>query len=73
MELTDGRVDKYEVNIIIENFIDHIDDQIWDTGILEEIVAFCREPNVDMPIEEQAYTNVNGIHHPVITTKGWDV
>ena len=35
LELLDGRVDKYAVNIIIENLIDQVDDQEWDTGFLE--------------------------------------
>ena len=73
MELPDGRDDAYVVNIIIENLIDIVDDQGWDTGIFEETVAFCRDPYVAIPIGEQAYTNVNGIRCPVITTKVWDV
>ena len=35
LELLDGRVEKYAVNIIIENLIDQVDDQGWDTGILQ--------------------------------------
>ena len=35
LELTGRRVDEYEINIIIENTIDQVDDQVWDTGILE--------------------------------------
>ena len=37
------------VNIIIDNLIFQVDDQDWDTGILEDIVAFCRDPDMDIP------------------------
>ena len=73
MEFPYGRVDEYTFNIIIENLIDHFDGQVWDTGILEEMVAVCSDPNVAIPTVEQAYTNFNGIRSPLITTKGWGV
>ena len=73
LEFPDVRVDEYAFNIIIDNLIDQVDDQGWDIGILEEIVAFRRDPDVDIPTGEQAYTNFNGIHHPVITKTCWDV
>ena len=73
MEFPDRRVYEYHVIIIIENPIDHIDDQGWDTGILEDIVAFHRDPDVDILTGEKACTNVNGIQLPVITKKGWYV
>ena len=53
MELPDGRDDAYVVNIIIENLIDQIDDQVWDSGVLEEIVSFFRDPDVAIPTGEQ--------------------
>ena len=37
-----------KVKIIIDNLIGKIDDQGWDTRILEEIVAFCCDPDVDI-------------------------
>ena len=40
------RVDEYAANIIIENTIDQIYDQVWDTRILEEIASFHRDPDV---------------------------
>ena len=46
LQFSDGIVDEYDINIIIENIIDHIDDLGWDTGILEDIVAFCSDPDV---------------------------
>ena len=49
MESPYQRVDEYAANIIIENTIDQIYDQVWDTGILEEIVAFHRDPDVAIP------------------------
>ena len=73
LELQDGRVDEYTVNIIIENLIDKIDDQVQDTVILEELVSFYRVPDVAIPIADQAHKNSNGIQRLVVTTKGWDV
>ena len=73
LEIPDGRVDEYAVNIIIENIIEQIDDQGWNTGILEQIVALLSDPDVDIRTGEQSFTNVNRIQRPVITTKGWDI
>ena len=73
MELIDVGVDKYAVNIIIDNIIEQVDDQVWGSIILEEIVSFCRDMDGSIPIEEHSYTNVKGIQRPVITTKGWGV
>ena len=73
LELLDGRVDEYVVNVIIENLVYHIDYQGWDTRILEEIVSFCSDPDVAIPVGEQSYTNFNVIQRQVITTKGWGV
>ena len=73
MLLPDGRVDGYAVNIIIEKLIDQVDDQVWYTGILEPIVSFCRDPDVAIPTIEQAYTNVDIIQSPLITTMVWYV
>ena len=70
LESPDGIVYDYTFNIIIYNLIDQADDQGWDTVILEEIVAFRRNPDVAIPKREQAYTSVNKIQIPVITTKG---
>ena len=73
MEFPYGRVDEYAVNIIIEKLIGQVDDQGCDTGILKEIAAFRRDPDVAIPTGDQACKNVNGIKHPVITKKGWYV
>ena len=59
------------VNNIIENLIDQVDDQVWDTGILEYIVSFRRDPDVDILTGDQACTNFILIHILVINTKGW--
>ena len=54
LEFPDGRVDEYAVTIIIDNLIDQIDDQRWDSGIIEEIVAFRRDPGVAIPTGEKS-------------------
>ena len=53
LEFSDGRVDEYTVIIIIENIIDQIDDQGWDTRILEDMVAFRIDPDVSISTGEQ--------------------
>ena len=68
LESPDRRVDEYAVNIIIENLIDYVDDQGWDTGILEEMAAFRHHPDVAIPIGEKSYTNVKRIQRQLITT-----
>ena len=70
LEFSDGRVDEYAVNIIIDNIITLIGDQGWDTDILEDIVDLRFDPDVAIQTGEQAYTNFNLIQRPVITTKG---
>ena len=37
------------------------------------MLAFRCDPDVAIPTGDQAYTNVNVIQCPVITTKGWYV
>ena len=56
-ELSDGRVDEYVFKIIIDNIIDQIYDHRWDTGVLEEIVAFRCYHDVAITTGEQAYKN----------------
>ena len=73
LESPDERVDEYAVNIIIENIIDHNDDQGWYTEILEEMVAFRHDPDVAIMTGDQAYKIFNGTQRPFINTKGWDV
>ena len=73
MKFSDGRVDEYAVNIIIENIIDQIGDQGWYTRILEEIVAFRNDSGVSIPTGDQSYTNVNEIQRQVIITKSLEV
>ena len=49
------------MNIFIDNLIDHIDNQGWDTVILEDIVDFRHDPDVAITTGEHTYTNDNGI------------
>ena len=73
LELPDETVYEYKVNSIIGNIIGQIDDQVCDTGILEEIVASWRDTDVAIPTGDQSYKKVNGIQRSVVTTKGWDI
>ena len=67
------KVDEYGIRIIIENIIDQVYEQGWDTVILEEIEYVRRNPDVAIPTEEKAYKTINGIQLPVITKNGWDI
>ena len=73
LELPKVIVDKYAVNIIIDNLNEKVDGKGWDTIILENIVAFCLDLDVDITKWEQEYTYANGIQRLVITTQGWYV
>ena len=42
-----GKADGYAVKIIIESLIGHDYDQGWNTRMLEEIVFFCRDLDVN--------------------------
>ena len=62
------------MNTIVENLLEQVDNDGWDTGILKEIVSFRTDPNVAVVKGENSNcTSLNGIKRPVITTKKWDV
>ena len=74
LEFPDGKVEEYSTNTIVENLLQQVDNEGWDTGILKEIVAFRSDPDVAVLRDDtSAHAALNGIKRPVITTKGWDV
>ena len=40
------------MNTIIEFFLEQVDHDGWDTGLLKEIISFQYDPNVAIPIVE---------------------
>ena len=50
-------------------YINQVDDQVWDTVILEDIVSFCCDPYMAIMTREKEDTNVKEIHNPVFDTK----
>ena len=73
LEFPDGRIEEYGVNVIAENMIAQVDQDGWDTGLLEEIVSFRKDDSIALSPGENSNATVNGFKRPVITTKGWDV
>ena len=74
LEFPDGRVEEYSVNTIVENLVEQVDNDGWDSGLLKEIIAFRSNPDIAVQKGENSHTtSLNGTQRPVITTKGWDV
>ena len=48
LELIYGCVEEYLVNNILENILEKVDDDGWDTGLISDIVSFCSDPNVEI-------------------------
>ena len=47
-ELPDGRVEKYSANYILDDIYEKVDDNGWDTGILQEIMDLRSNTEVDI-------------------------
>jgi hypothetical protein len=69
LEYPDGRIEEFSVNTIVENMVQQVDDQGFDTGILNEIIDFRRDPLVavsisDIPPGETIITKVGTSKSP---------
>ena len=73
LEFPDGRLEEYAVNIIAENLLNQADNDVWDTGFLEEFIDIRKDPDVSIPISKGYIASQSGQRKAVITTKGWDV
>ena len=60
-------------NTIMENLLKKVDIEIWDTGLLSNIVSFHSDSNLSIHKDDDQFTKVNNIENTVIATKGWDV
>ena len=69
LELPDGRVEEYSVNIIIENMLDQVANNDWDASMFDEVISVRKGYNT-INKGPGAYVKVNGIKRTIITTKG---
>ena len=61
------------MNTILESFLQNVDGDGCDTGLLYEIVSFISDLNVAIHKGDDTFNRVNTIEKLVITTKGWDI
>ena len=61
------------MNTILENVLEKVDSDGWDTVLLYKIVSLSYDPNEATQKRVGAFTRVDTIEKLVITTKGWDV
>ena len=66
-------VEEYLVNTILENVLETYDGDVWDTGLLSEIVSFSFYPNVAIQKGYDAFIRVNTIEKPSISTNGLEI
>ena len=66
-------VEEYFVNTILENVLETYDGDVWDTGLLSEIVSFSFDPNVAIQKGDDAFNRVNIIEKPSISTNGLEI
>ena len=45
------------VNTIVDNFIEQVDKDEWDTGLVEDFIASCSNPNMEITKGESFYYN----------------
>ena len=69
VEFADGKVDEYNTIKMAEALYCELDEEGFDTHILDEILDH-RKSETDINIDKGLS---NGNKSPVITTKGWDV
>ena len=72
LEFSDGRVEEYLVNVIIENMLDQVVSNDWDASMFDEVISVRKGHDV-INRSNGAFVKVNGLQRPVITTKGWSV
>ena len=73
LKFPDGRVEEYAVNVILENMADQVKSNDWDASLFDEIVSAAKDEETVIKKGDGAFTLVDGIKTPVITTKGWKI
>ena len=69
VEYPDGRVEAFSTNLIAESLYSNVDDEGFDTGLMDEIINHSMTDEA-VKIEDGLVGNNNT---PVITTKGWKI
>jgi hypothetical protein len=70
IEFTDGKNEKYQVNINAENMFAQVDSEGNQSLILQDITGHKRD-NSAIPISDGKVSSANGQSKPKISTKGW--
>lgn len=53
--------------------MEQVDEYGWDSSMMKKIIGSRSDPNDAIQIGDEAFTLLNGMKRPVITTKGWDI
>ena len=73
LEFPDERIEEYSVNIILENMVDQVKSNDWDASLFDEVISARKDEGIALKGGEEAFTIVNGVKRPIITTKGWSI
>ena len=73
LEFFDERIEEYTVNVILENLVEQVKSNDWDTSLFDEIISARKEEKIAIEKGERAFTMVDGIRKPIITYKGWNI
>ena len=71
VEFPDGGTGEYATNVIAESIYSNVDDEGFDLGLIDGIIAHRKLDNA-IPVDK-GHVEHNGIKKRVITTKGWDL
>ena len=71
LEIPDSRIKEYDINITVDNMIEHVANDGWDTGLMKYIDGLRRGDEIAVLSGPSSYTLPNGIKRPDITTKRW--
>ena len=64
---------EYLVNVILENMVDQVNSNDWDVSLFDETVSAVKDEETVVKKGDRAFTLVDGIKTPVITTRGWKI
>ena len=73
LEYPDGWIEEFGVNVIGENLGTQLNEDGWDSVLLEEIMEFRCNDKLAVPIKDGFTILPNEEKRPVVTMIGWDV
>ena len=71
VELADGRIIEYGVNIIAENMLTQVDSDGFSLSLMEGIINYKRDDSVAIPKTDKYITTARGQRRLRKTTAGW--